>query len=118
MNMEIATHDKKSDKSDEYERITADLVAAFKTVYDPEIPVDVYELGLIYKADINDEGHVDITMTLTAPACPAAEIIPANIEDAALTVRGVTSAKANITFDPPWTKDNMSDEAKLVLNMF
>lgn len=102
----------------EQERIKEDLISAFKTVYDPEIPVDVYELGLIYKADLNDDGHVEITMTLTAPACPAAEIIPAQIEEAALTVKGVTSAKANVTFDPPWTKDNMSDEAKLVLNMF
>lgn len=102
----------------EQERIKEDLIAAFKTVYDPEIPVDVYELGLIYKADLNDDGHVEITMTLTAPACPAAEIIPAQIEEAALTVEGVTSAKATVTFDPPWTKDNMSDEAKLVLNMF
>ena len=102
----------------EQERIKEDLIAAFKTVYDPEIPVDVYELGLIYKADLNDDGHVEITMTLTAPACPAAEIIPAQIEEAALTVEGVTSANATVTFDPPWTKDNMSDEAKLVLNMF
>ncbi|MBN8649103.1 MAG: DUF59 domain-containing protein [Caulobacterales bacterium] len=104
--------------TDDQKRITDELVAAFKTVYDPEIPVDVYELGLIYKVDLNDEGHVDITMTLTAPACPAAEIIPAQIEEAALTVEGVTSAKAIVTFDPPWTKDNMSDEARLVLNMF
>jgi FeS assembly SUF system protein len=104
--------------NEEQTRITNDLISAFKTVYDPEIPVDVYELGLIYKVDLNDEGHVDITMTLTAPACPAAEIIPAQVEEAALTVEGVTSAKAIITFDPPWTKDNMSDEAKLILNMF
>jgi FeS assembly SUF system protein len=118
MNMETITHSDDTTKTAEYSRITDDLVAAFKTVYDPEIPVDVYELGLIYKVDINEDGHVDITMTLTAPACPAAEIIPANIEEAALTVKGVTSSKAIITFDPPWTKDNMSDEAKLVLNMF
>lgn len=101
-----------------HQRIADDLIKAFKEVYDPEIPVDVYELGLIYKVDINDEGHVDITMTLTAPACPAAEIIPAQIEEAALSVEGVSSAKAYVTFDPPWTKDNMSDEAKLVLNMY
>ncbi len=104
--------------TEDQKRITDELVASFKTVYDPEIPVDVYELGLIYKVDLNDEGHVDITMTLTAPACPAAEIIPVQIEEAALTVRGVASAKAIVTFDPPWTKDNMSDEARLVLNMF
>ncbi len=100
------------------ERITNDLISAFKGVYDPEIPVDIYELGLIYKVDINDEGHVEVTMTLTAPACPAAEIIPQQVEEAALTVDGVNSATAIITFDPPWTKDNMSDEAKLILNMF
>lgn len=99
-------------------RLSADLVSAFKTVYDPEIPVDVYELGLIYKVKVNNEGHVDITMTLTAVGCPAAEIIPAQVEEAALTVDGVKSATATVTFDPPWTKDNMSDEAKLVLNMF
>lgn len=100
------------------ERITNELVNALKTVYDPEIPVDIFELGLIYKVDINDEGHVDITMTLTAPACPAAEILPAQVEEAAMTVDGVNSATTIITFDPPWTKDNMSDEAKLVLNMY
>lgn len=116
----MIVEDKIWDYTDEEvkERITIELVNAFKTVYDPEIPVDVYELGLIYKADLSEEGHVDITMTLTAPACPAAEIIPAQIEEAALTVEGVKSAKAIITFDPPWTKANMSDEAKLVLNMF
>ena len=122
MDMDLNSHQQMeiigAETSVDHQRIADELIAAFKEVYDPEIPVDVYELGLIYKVDINDEGHVDITMTLTAPACPAAEIIPAQVEEAALTVKGVTSAKAYITFDPPWTKDNMSDEAKLVLNMF
>ncbi len=101
----------------ELDRITDDLVAAFKTVFDPEIPVDIYELGLIYKADINDEGHVDIEMTLTAPGCPVAGEMPGWVEEAALKVKGVTGAKVNLVFDPPWTPARMSDEAKLELNM-
>jgi FeS assembly SUF system protein len=103
--------------AEEIERITDDLIEAFKTVYDPEIPVDVYELGLIYKVDLKAGGHVDIEMTLTAPACPVAEEMPIMVEDAAKTVTGINSAKASITFDPPWTKARMSDEARLALNM-
>jgi FeS assembly SUF system protein len=101
----------------ELDRITDDLVAQFKTVFDPEIPVDIYELGLIYKVDINDEGHVDIDMTLTAPGCPVAAEMPGWVEAAARRVKGVTSAKVNLVFDPPWTPAKMSDEAKLELNM-
>jgi FeS assembly SUF system protein len=101
----------------ELNRITDDLVAAFKTVFDPEIPVDIYELGLIYKVDISDEGHVDIEMTLTAPGCPVAGEMPGWVEDAARKVQGVNSAKVNLVFDPPWTPARMSDEAKLELNM-
>ncbi|MES1198691.1 MAG: SUF system Fe-S cluster assembly protein [Pseudomonadota bacterium] len=101
----------------ELNRITDDLVTQFKTVFDPEIPVDIYELGLIYKVDINDAGHVDIDMTLTAPGCPVAGEMPAWVEVAALKVEGVTSAKVNLVFDPPWTTARMSDEAKLELNM-
>ncbi len=101
----------------ELDRITDDLVAAFKAVYDPEIPVDIYELGLIYKVDLNDDGHVDIEMTLTAPGCPVAGEMPDWVEEAARKVRGVTSAKVNLVFDPPWTPARMSDEAKLELNM-
>jgi FeS assembly SUF system protein len=103
---------------EELDRITDDLITAFKTVYDPEIPVDIYELGLIYKVDLKDDGHVEIEMTLTAPACPAAGELPISIEDAAKTVDGVKTAKAIITFDPPWHPGRMSDEAKLALNMF
>jgi FeS assembly SUF system protein len=99
------------------DRITDDLVAAFKTVFDPEIPVDIYELGLIYKVDIDDNGHVDIEMTLTAPGCPVAGEMPGWVEAAALKVEGVTSAKVNLVFEPPWTPARMSDEAKLELNM-
>jgi FeS assembly SUF system protein len=101
----------------ELDRITDDLVAQFKTVYDPEIPVDIYELGLIYKVDINDDRHVDIEMTLTAPGCPVAAEMPGWVEAAALRVEGVKSASVNLVFDPPWTPARMSDEAKLELNM-
>ncbi len=101
----------------ELDRITDDLVSQFKTVFDPEIPVDIYELGLIYKVDINDEGFVDIEMTLTAPGCPVAGEMPGWVEEAARKVKGVTGAKVNLVFEPPWTTARMSDEAKLELNM-
>jgi FeS assembly SUF system protein len=101
----------------ELDRITDDLIAEFKTVYDPEIPVDIYELGLIYKVDISDERHVDVEMTLTAPGCPVAGEMPSWVEEAALRVEGVKSAKVNLVFDPPWSPARMSDEAKLELNM-
>lgn len=102
---------------EEIARLTDDLIDAFKTVYDPEIPVDVYELGLIYKVDLKAGGHVDIDMTLTAPACPVAGELPIMVEDAAKTVDGINSAKAIVTFEPPWTQARMSDEARLALNM-
>ncbi len=102
---------------DELDRLTEALIAQFKTVFDPEIPVDVYELGLIYKVDIDDDRHVDIEMTLTAPACPVAGEMPVWVEEAARRVEGVKSAKVNLVFDPPWTPARMSDEAKLELNM-
>jgi FeS assembly SUF system protein len=101
----------------ELDRITDDLVTQFKTVFDPEIPVDIYELGLIYKVDINDDRHVDIEMTLTAPGCPVAAEMPGWVEEAARRVAGVASVKVNLVFDPPWTPARMSDEAKLELNM-
>jgi FeS assembly SUF system protein len=101
----------------ELDRITDDLVTAFKTVFDPEIPVDIYELGLIYKVDINEDGHVDVEMTLTAPGCPVAGEMPGWVEEAARKVEGVKSASVNLVFDPPWTPARMSDEAKLELNM-
>ena len=102
---------------DELDRITDELISELKKVYDPEIPVDIYELGLIYKVDINDDFHVDIEMTLTAPACPVAGEMPGWVEDAARNVKGVKSAKATIVFDPPWDPSRMSDEARLQLNM-
>jgi FeS assembly SUF system protein len=101
----------------ELDRITDNLIQELKKVYDPEIPVDIYELGLIYKVDINDDRHVDIEMTLTAPACPVAGEMPGWVEDAARRVEGVRSAKASIVFDPPWDPSRMSDEARLALNM-
>ena len=101
----------------ELDRITDDLVTQFKTVFDPEIPVDIYELGLIYKVDINDDRHVDIEMTLTAPGCPVAGEMPGWVEEAARNVEGVKSVSVNRVFDPPWTPARMSDEAKLELNM-
>lgn len=102
---------------EELDRITDDLIQELKKVYDPEIPVDIYELGLIYKVDINDDRHVDIEMTLTAPACPVAGEMPGWVEDAARNVKGVVSAKATLVFDPPWDASRMSDEARLQLNM-
>ena len=102
---------------DELDTVTDNLIQERKKVYDPEIPVDIYELGLIYKVDINDDRHVDIEMTLTAPACPVAGEMPIWVEDAARRVEGVKSAKASIVFDPPWDPSRMSDEARLALNM-
>lgn len=100
------------------EQMTADIVAALKTVYDPEIPADIYELGLIYKIDISDERDVTIDMTLTAPGCPVAGEMPIWVENAVAAVAGVGQVKVNITFDPPWDQSRMSDEARLALNMF
>jgi FeS assembly SUF system protein len=104
--------------AEELEQLTADIVAALKTVYDPEIPADIYELGLIYKIDIDDNRHVSIEMTLTAPGCPVAGEMPQWVENAVSAVPGVSGATVTLTFDPPWDKDRMSDEAKLALNMF
>lgn len=101
----------------ELNRITDDLIAAFKSVYDPEIPVDIYELGLIYKVDIDDNRKVDIDMTLTAPGCPVAGEMPGWIETAARKVSGVDDVEVRLTFDPPWDPSRMSDEARLSLNM-
>ena len=99
----------------ELERITADVIKALKTVYDPEIPVDIYELGLIYKVDLDDDRLLTVDMTLTAPGCPVAEDMPGWVEGAVRGVDGVGDVKVNMTFDPPWTPEKMSDEAKLEL---
>jgi FeS assembly SUF system protein len=103
---------------EELEQMTADIVAALKTVYDPEIPADIYELGLIYKIDISDERDVTVDMTLTAPGCPVAGEMPIWVENAVGSVAGVGQVKVNLTFDPPWDQSRMSDEARLALNMF
>lgn len=101
----------------ELNRLTDSLIAAFKTVYDPEIPVDIYELGLIYKVDIDDDRKVDIDMTLTAPGCPVAGDMPGWVENAARSVAGINDVEVRLTFDPPWEPSRMSDEARLALNM-
>ena len=102
----------------EIDRLTDDIIEALKSVYDPEIPVDIYELGLIYKVDLSDDRDVAIEMTLTAPGCPVAGEMPGWVEDAVRKVEGIRSAKAALVFDPPWDASKMSDEAKLALNMF
>lgn len=103
---------------DETERLSTEIVAALKTVFDPEIPADIYELGLIYKVDISDERAVDVTMTLTTPNCPAAGELPTQVENAVASVPGVGVVNVNLVWDPAWTPDRMSDEARLVLNMW
>jgi len=102
----------------ELDDFTGKLVSALKTVYDPEIPVDVYELGLIYKVDVSDNKDVAVDMTLTAPNCPVAGEMPGMVKAALANVDGIGEVTVNMTFDPPWTPDRMSEEAKLELNMF
>ena len=102
----------------ELDRLTDRLIEAFKTVFDPEIPVDIYELGLIYKVDVSDERDVAVDMTLTAPGCPVAGEMPGWVEDAIRSIPDVRNIKVDLVFDPPWDPARMSDEAKLQLNMF
>jgi FeS assembly SUF system protein len=104
--------------AEELEQMTADIVGALKTVYDPEIPADIYELGLIYRIDIDDDRNIEVDMTLTAPGCPVAGEMPIWVENAVSSVNGVGQVKVNLTFDPPWDQSRMSDEARLALNMF
>jgi FeS assembly SUF system protein len=103
---------------EEMTRLTDDIVGAIKTVYDPEIPADIYELGLIYKVDIKDDRTVDVEMTLTTPNCPAAGELPTMVENAVASVPGVGVVNVNLVWDPAWTPDRMTDEARLVLNMW
>lgn len=100
------------------DQLTDQLVTAIKTVFDPEIPVDIYELGLIYKIDISDGMDVSVEMTLTAPGCPVAGEMPVWVADAIRTVPGIREVKVELVFEPPWDISRMSDEAKLELNMF
>jgi FeS assembly SUF system protein len=103
---------------EEIDRLTDGIVAALKTVYDPEIPADIYELGLIYRVDISDERDVAIDMTLTAPGCPVAGEMPGWVENAVATVPGVREVKVAMVFDPPWDQSRMSDEARVALDMW
>jgi FeS assembly SUF system protein len=103
---------------DELARLTDDIIGALKTVYDPEIPADIYELGLIYKVDIGDDRAVKVDMSLTSPNCPAAQDLPIQVENAVASVPGVKEAKVAVVWDPPWDPSRMSDEARLVLNMW
>ncbi|MFQ3361416.1 MAG: FeS assembly SUF system protein [Alphaproteobacteria bacterium] len=112
----ISNNDKTID-NEAIEKLTEDIIASLKTVYDPEIPVDIYELGLIYKVDLDDNSHVNIDMTLTAPGCPVAGEMPKWVEDAVSNVIGVSGATVTMVFDPPWDMVMMSEEAKVALNM-
>ena len=103
---------------DETERLGTEIVAALKTVFDPEIPADIYELGLIYKVDLKDDRAVDVTMTLTTPNCPAAGELPQMVENAVASVPGVGVVNVNLVWEPAWSPDRMTDEARLVLNMW
>jgi len=105
------------DESPEHELCSA-VIAALKTVFDPEIPVDIYELGLIYAIEIGEDGAVKVEMTLTAPGCPAAQELPAQVAEAIRAIPGVTDAKAEVVWDPPWDHSRMSEDARLALNMF
>ena len=102
--------------ADEVARITTDLIGALKTVYDPEIPVDIYELGLIYKVDLDDNRNLTIDMTLTAPGCPVAGEMPGWVENAAMSVEGIQGVTVNMVYDPPWDQSRMSEEAQVALN--
>ena len=103
---------------EELERLTDDIIAALKTVYDPEIPVDIYELGLIYKVDVSDDRDVKVEMTLTAPGCPVAGQMPEWVADAVRSVEGINDVDVEMVFDPPWDPSRMSDEARVALNMY
>lgn len=115
-----ASNDKQAGamSSDEVARMTDDIVNALKTVYDPEIPADIYELGLIYKIEITDDRSVNVDMTLTTPNCPSAQELPMMVEYAVAAVPGVGPVKVSVVWDPPWEPSRMSDEARVVLNMW
>ncbi|MEE9589084.1 MAG: SUF system Fe-S cluster assembly protein [Hyphomicrobiaceae bacterium] len=103
---------------EELDRLTEDIVAAIKTVYDPEIPVDIYELGLIYRVDVDDDRNIAIDMSLTAPGCPVAGDMPIWVQNAVQSLPGIGEVSVNLTFDPPWDPSRMSDEARVALNFF
>ncbi|MGV2124090.1 SUF system Fe-S cluster assembly protein [Agrobacterium vitis] len=103
---------------EEVARLSDDIISALKTVYDPEIPADIFELGLIYKVDIEDDRMVKIMMTLTAPGCPVAGEMPGWVENAVGSVEGVSGVQVEMTFDPPWTPDRMSEEAQVSIGWY
>lgn len=115
---DIVTGDTSSIPPEELEAFGKELISAIKTVYDPEIPVDIFELGLIYKVDVADNKDVAVDMTLTAPGCPVAGEMPGMVKDALAVVPGIGEITVNMVFDPPWTPERMSEEAKLELNMY
>ena len=115
---DIVTGESSSIPPEELEAFGKELIAALKTVYDPEIPVDIFELGLIYRVDVADNKDVTVDMTLTAPGCPVAGEMPGMVKDALATVPGIGEISVNMVFDPPWTPEKMSEEARLELNMY
>jgi len=115
--MDVSGAPKTKPTDGEIATITHDVIEQLKSVYDPEIPTDIYELGLIYKVELEDDRLLRVTMTLTAPGCPVAGEMPIWVRDACLAVEGVRDVDVEMTFDPPWTPDRMSDEARLELNM-
>ena len=119
---EAATADRPAEASaippEELDRLTDDIIAALKSVYDPEIPVDIYELGLIYRVDVNDDRDVVVDTTLTAPGCPVAGEMPGWVENAVGAVEGVSGVEVTMTFDPPWTPDRMSEEAQVAVGWY
>lgn len=115
---QVATSGGSTIPPDELARLTQDIVGALKTVYDPEIPADIYELGLIYKVDIDDDRNVAVDMTLTAPGCPVAGEMPEWVQNAIRSVVGINEVTVSMVFDPPWTQERMSDEARIALDMY
>lgn len=105
-------------KKHEKEEIKDNIILALKGVFDPEIPVNIYDLGLIYGVEINDEGHVDVQMTLTTPGCPVAQTFPGTVEQAVNQVEGVSDCTVELVWEPPWTQDRMTEAARLELGIF
>lgn len=107
-----------TDTTIDADALRARVIDALKTVYDPEIPVNIYDLGLIYRCDVDPQGVVELDMTLTAPGCPVAQTFPGTVQKAVLGVDGVSAAQVELVWDPPWSQDRMTDEAKLELGLF
>jgi len=116
--VEMTTDSASSIPADELERMTGEIIAALKTIYDPEIPTDIYELGLIYKVDIEDNRLIKVVMTVTAPGCPVAGEMPGWVQNAIVGVQGVMDVEVEMVYDPPWTPDRMSEEAQIALGWF